>query len=316
MNITVKERKVASATGNGIIRYKLWIPPDPRVALQLTHGMSEYIDRYDDFAMYLAGRGILVYGQDHAGHGKSTPSSPRGFFAENDGWTALVEDMHAIHMAVAEEFPAIPYILFGHSMGSFLARTYAARNPGEFEGYIFMGTAGSNPLLPFGKWVIRRAIKKDGPAAVNVKLNGLATGTYNKAVKKAEGSVRTDFDWISCNQDNVDAYVADSLCGFPFTNAGLRDLFDGLAEITRKDWASHVADKPILLLSGEQDPVGGKKAKGVLETAQALTKTGHTVECKIYPGARHELLNETNRLEVYGDIELFISTVEAMGERA
>ena len=311
MRYTLKERRFPSATGLGPIRVRCWIPEEPVAALQLTHGMAEHIDRYDHFACFLAEQGVLVYGQDHAGHGKSTPESPRGYFGETGGWDALYKDMKTLYGLFKPDYPAIPFILFGHSMGSFLARTYASRSGDDFDAFIFSGTAGKNPALPLAKLIAKLEIKRHGAKEPSKLLNTLAFGGYNKAV----GSNRTDFDWLSTVETNVDRYVADPLCGFPFTAAGMRDLFTGLGEIADKGWAAAVADKPILILSGEEDPVGGKKASGVKEVAQKLRDAGRQVECKIYPGDRHEILNEANEAEVFGDIALFIRAVETMGER-
>lgn len=310
MKVTVKDRRIPSATGLGTTRYRLWIPEDPCAAVQITHGMAEHVERYDAFARYLAAQGVLVYGQDHAGHGKSTPDAARGFFGVENGWDALLQDMRTLLDLTRRDYPAIPYVLFGHSMGSFLARAYAGRDGGDFEAFIFCGTAGRNPMLGLAKWLARREIRRHGPDQPSELLNRLSFGAYNKAV----GGSRTAFDWLSRDAAVVDRYVADEGCGFVFTAAGMRDLFDGLSEISSAQWAARVPDKPILLISGACDPVGGRGGKGVKQVAGWLRQTGHTVECKLYPEARHEVLNELNREEVYGDIALFLETVETMGE--
>lgn len=310
MRITVKERRYPSATGLGMIRYRMWIPEDPCAALQITHGMAEHIDRYDAFARYLAEQGVLVYGQDHAGHGKSTGDSPRGFFGTENGWNALVQDMRTLFDTVKRDYPAIPFVLFGHSMGSFLARTYAGRDGKDFDAFIFCGTAGKNPALGIARLLARREIRKRGADQPSKLLNDLSFRSYNKMV----GEGRTAFDWLSREHEQVDRYIADENCGFLFTAAGMRDLFDGLTEVSGLHWAETVPDKPILVVSGDCDPVGGKNGKGVRQVAKWLQQSKHTVELKLYPGARHEILNETNYREVFGDIALFLETVETMGE--
>lgn len=312
MSIAAQERTFPSATGLGDIRYRLWIPDEIRAAVQLTHGMAEHIDRYDAFATYLAEHGILVYGQDHAGHGQSTPDAPKGYFGDGNGWTNLVLDMRTLFQTVKKEYPMIPFILFGHSMGSFLARTYASRYGEDFDGYVFSGTAGSNPLLVFGKLIGRISCALHGKKQICNLLNEMSFGSYNKAV----GTNRTDFDWLSVNEENVDRYVADPLCGFPFTAAGMLDLFDGLTEITGKNWAKNTAQRPMLLISGQEDPVGGKQASGVLETYNALKGAGRKAECIVYPGMRHEILQETRKDTVFADVLLFIETIAAEGETA
>lgn len=312
MKVTLKDRRFPSATGLGMTHCRLWIPEEPCAALQVTHGMAEHIDRYDAFARYLAERGVLVYGQDHAGHGRSTTPAERGYFGPENGWDALVQDMRTLYDSVKCDYPAIPFILFGHSMGSFLARTYAGRDGGDFDAFIFSGTAGKNPALGIAKLIARREMRKRGPNQPSALLDKLSFGSYNKAI----GENRTAFDWLSREQEQVDRYVEDENCGFVFTAAGMRDLFDGLGEISSAQWASRVPDKPILIVSGDNDPVGGKGGKGVKQVAGWLKQTGHAVELKLYPGARHEILNETNRDEVFGDIALFVEAVETMGEIA
>ncbi len=310
MKYTLREKRFPSATGICDIRYRMWVPEDPHAALQITHGMAEHIDRYDEFASYLAENGVLVYGNDIAGHGKSIGSDmPKGYFGEKNGWDALIQDMRTMRELVKKDNPAIPFILMGHSMGSFLARTYAGRHGADFEAYIFSGTAGANPVLGIGKWIARREIKKTGGKLPSKTLFQMSFGSYNNAFKPN----RTANDWLSRDEAKVDAYNADENCGFPFTASAMLEVFAGLTEISGEKWAARVPRKPILIFSGSMDPVGGK-GKGVRQVFGWLEKTGHEAEMKLYEDGRHEMLNETNRKEVYGDVLLFINAVEAMGE--
>ncbi len=313
MSVTLREKRFPSATGLGDICYRLWVPEDPRAALQITHGMAEHIDRYDGFGKFLAENGILVYGCDISGHGKSLGKDGiPGFFGDQNGWDANIQDMRTMHDLVKAEYTAIPYILMGHSMGSFLARTYAGRDGADFDAFIFSGTAGKNPILPIAKFLTKREIKKTGGRQVNQKLFDLCFGSFNKAFAPA----RTDCDWLSRDNEQVDLYVADPLCGFAFTPCGMLDIFNGLGEVSSAKWAARVPNEPILVLSGDNDPVGGM-GKGVKQVYRWLVQTGHnTVELKLYKDGRHEMLNEINRDEVMGDILLFLETVIAMGERA
>lgn len=311
MKITTREKKFPSATGLCDIRYRMWIPEEPRAALQLTHGMAEHIDRYDDFARYLAENGVLVYGQDHASHGKSwTEGMPRGYFGKENGWDALVQDMRTLRDIVSKEYAGLPYILMGHSMGSFLARTYAGRDGQDFDGFIFSGTAGKNPVLGIAKALAKREIKKTGGHQPSKTLHQLSFGTYNKAFKPN----RTENDWLTRDAAQVDLYAADPLCGFPFTASGMLDLFTGLTEVSSTEWAKRVPMRPVFLFSGDRDPVGGN-GKGVKQVYGWLKNSGHEVELKLYAEGRHEMLNETNHDEVYKDVLLFIDTVETRGER-
>ena len=310
MKVTQREKRFPSATGLCDIRYRMWIPDDPHAALQITHGMAEHIDRYDDFASFLAENGVLVYGFDIAGHGKSLGANGvKGYFGKENGWDAVLQDMRTLRDIVKKEFPALPYILMGHSMGSFLARTYAGRDGKDFDAFIFSGTAGKNPVLGVAKWLAKREIKKTGGDKPSQTLYELSFGSYNKAFRPN----RTEMDWLSRDEAKVDQYVADELCGFPFTASAMLDLFNGLGEVSSEAWAARVPKRPILVMSGACDPVGGN-GKGVKQVFGWLVKTGHEADCKLYPEGRHEMLNEFNRAEVYNDILLFINAVEAMGE--
>lgn len=310
MKFTLREKRFPSATGLCDIRYRMWVPEDPHAALQIAHGMAEHIDRYDEFASFLAENGVLVYGNDIASHGKSIKNDmPKGFFGEKNGWDAVVSDMRTMRELVKKDFPAIPFILMGHSMGSFLARTYAGRNGEDFEAFIFSGTAGANPVLAIGKLIARSEIKKTGGKLPSITLFNMSFGSYNNAFKPN----RTANDWLSRDEATVDAYNADDNCGFPFTPTAMLDVFTGLSEISNEKWAKRVPKSPILMFSGAMDPVGSK-GKGVKQVYGWLTKTGHSAELKLYENGRHEMLNETNRREVYDDVLLFINAVEAMGE--
>lgn len=302
----MKLNDIDSATGLCKLNVMIWKPEGaPEAVMQIVHGMAEHIDRYDEMAKYLASEGILVVGADIASHGKSREESgTKGYFGEENGWTALVEDIRSIYRAVKKEYPSIPYVLFGHSMGSFLARTYASRCGEDMDGFIFCGTAGKNSAIPIAKLIAKSEIKKHGSKAPSERLNDISFGTYNKAFRPN----RTDFDWLSKNTENVDRYVADDECGYVFTAAAFRDLFDGLTEINAREWPSRVPNKPILVIAGENDPVGSM-GKGPKRVAAALSETGHDVIFKLYDDMRHEICNETGKEAVWKDIEAFILAV-------
>lgn len=296
-----------SETGMCDVAAYKWLPEgEPKAVIQIVHGMAEYALRYDALANYFVGLGYAVYANDHAGHGASiNDRGVKGFFAEEDGWTKVVADVMKLHAAAKEDYPGLKQILYGHSMGSFLARTCASRFPDEFDAFIFSGTAGKNPVLGIAKMLAKGNIKKNGGDKPDEKLNKLAFGSYNKRIKPA----RTPVDWLSRDDEVCDKYVADDLCGFTFTSSAFRDLFDGLGEIAGKDWAAKVRNVPILLLAGKEDPVGAY-GKGVTEVCENLIKTGHTkVVLQLYEGGRHEMHNETNRDEVWRGIAAFLRTV-------
>lgn len=296
-----------SSTGLCDIAAYIWLPRcEPKAVIQIVHGMAEHAFRYDDIAEFLNSEGYAVYAEDHAGHGNSINGGGRkGWFAEENGWTYLVNDIMTLHNKAKADFPGKKQILYGHSMGSFLARTCASRYPDEFDAFIFSGTAGKNPVIGIAKAIARSHVKSKGGDKPDEMLNGMAFGSYNKRIKNP----RTPIDWLSCDNDVVDRYAADELCGFTFTSQAFCDLFDGLTEIAGKKWAEKVADVPIYLVAGKQDPVGGY-AKGVIEVCDNLLKTGHRhVVLQLYEDGRHEMHNEINRDEVYRGIAAFLRSV-------
>lgn len=309
-----REYRMPSATKLGDLYVKQWAPDgDVRAIVQITHGMAEHIERYRAFAEFLNGCGILVTGFDLPGHGKSVgKDGTKGYFADEDGWGKTIEDMRTLLIKTRSEYENVKYVMFGHSMGSFLARTYASRcgsDPdadadADADAYIFCGTAGRNPALTAAKLIAKYEIKKHGARMPSKTLDSLSFGSYNKAFAPN----RTAFDWLSRDEEQVDRYVKDENCGYVFTAGGFKDLFDGLSEISNKEWAKRVSKKPILIISGERDPLNGT-GKGVKEVAAWLSETGHDVTFKLYPDCRHELLNEMNAAEVNGDILKFIEDI-------
>lgn len=299
MSITIRESSIPASCGIGECYARYWIPDEPKAIIQICHGMAEYIARYDDFAGFLCNNGYLVCGIDYKGHGRTVKEGePTGFFCAVDGWDYTVSDIMALKRRVQEEWPQLKYILLGHSMGSFLARTVASRHGSEFDGFIFSGTSGTNPVLGIAKLLAVNEARKNGPDVPSEKLNSLAFGAYNKRIKDA----RTPFDWLSRREDVVDKYVADDLCGFTFTAQGFCDMFTGLKEVQARGWAAKVPDVPIFIFAGDADPVGNY-GKGVTEVANKLIKAGHSaVLLKLYPGARHEVHNELCADECYRDV--------------
>lgn len=281
-----------------------WLPEGaPTAVIQIVHGMAEHASRYDDLARFLTKAGYAVYAEDHLGHGESINGKGiRGFFAPEKGWDCVVKDIMTLHETVKEKHPGLPMLLYGHSMGSFLARTCASRFPNEFDAFVFSGTAGKNPILAIAHAIANSNIKRNGGRVPDEKLNAMAFGSYLKRIKDP----RTPFDWLTRDNAIVDEYIKDDLCGFPFTSSAFRDLFEGLGEIAGKKWAQKVANVPICLLAGKEDPVGSY-GKGVVEVSEDLIKTGHTkVVLQLYEGGRHEMHNEINRDEVYRGILAFM----------
>jgi alpha-beta hydrolase superfamily lysophospholipase len=259
--------------------------------------MAEHPQRYDDFARFLAGRGYCVYMNEHAGHGQCAETL--GYFAERDGMNHVVSDMRSLMEYAAGEHPGVPTFLIGHSMGSFLSRKYITMYGGELAGCVLSGTAGPNPLLGLGLALSALQKKFKGPKSEGRLLTKIAFGTYTK---KIENPVNMSA-WLSTVDDVCVEYANDKYCGFCFTAAGYNDLFHLMGEVNSKDWAGKVpSGLPLFLLSGDADPVGDY-GKGVLTVYNRLIETGHEdTELKLYPGGRHEMLNEVNKEEVYADI--------------
>ncbi len=290
-----------SADGIHQIYAAQWAPEgEPKAVVQIVHGISEYVERYDRFARFLAENGYLVCGEDHLGHGRTAEADGVfGWFAETDGWNKVLTDTHRLTELQKEAHPGLPYFLFGHSMGSFLTRNYLLQWPGEVDGAILSGT-GQEPAaaIAFGKRV-SGLLKKGGKGkTVNPLINALSIGAYNR--KFAPN--RTNVDWISRDTAVQDAYLADPFCSFLPTVGMFRDMMEGLtvigdpANLTKMD-----KDTPVFFLSGDHDPVG-QMGKGV-ERVYAMFKAAgcKDVTLKLYREGRHEMLNETNYEQVQRD---------------
>ena len=222
------------------------------------------------------------------------------YLGEKDGWRHVVDDMEELRRRTAKAFPGKPYFLFGHSMGSFLSRTHLIRYPGTLTGCVLCGTGHqSAAVIAGGKLVADHEIKRLGRKAYSVRADDLAFGSYNKAF----APVRTRFDWISASEANVDAYIADPLCGGDTTLGLFRDMLDGLGCITKQSNIDKM-DKslPVFFIAGDQDPVGSM-GKGVEKACGCFKKAGlKDVSLKLYHGLRHEILNEASRQYVYKDV--------------
>ena len=297
------EFQFLSTDGKTQLHGMRWEPADQpvRAVLQLCHGVAEHIARYDAFARYLNGLGIAVVGHDHLGHGLSLPEGGTPvYFGDGNTWNTPVDDVYVLHTKLKEQYPHLPLLLMGHSMGSFLSRTYLIRYPGTVKAAILMGTGWQSAAALTGGLALAGMLKRRNAAATNDTVTELAFGAYNKTFKPN----RTDYDWLSADEENVDEYIADPLCGQDATVGLFYEMLTGIRFNQRRNNLDRM-DKsmPILLISGEDDPVGGMGA-GVRQTYAEFKRAGIT-DCtlKLYPGLRHELLNEkARRDEVYQDI--------------
>ena len=277
-----------------------WEPAcQPIGVVQLVHGVAEHIARYDGFARFLADRGYVVVGEDHPGHGKSVPTGEAlGYLA--GGWEAAVRGVHQLYVKTRGAFPDLPYFILGHSMGSFLMRTYLYTFHDDLAGVILSSTGWQNPaVLAAGRAICRTEALHLGERQTSRLLQKLAFGAYNEAFAPN----RTAFDWISSDPAAVDQYVADPFCGFDPTIQLYGEMFRGMANNQKAENLSRMQKQlPVLFLSGALDPVGSQ-GKGVQKTAEAFRRAGmEDVTVKLYASMRHEPLNEVGREQVYGDI--------------
>ncbi|MEE1320254.1 MAG: alpha/beta fold hydrolase [Acutalibacteraceae bacterium] len=292
MSFIKKEFKFSSVSGLADIHCASYLPENGEVnaVLQVAHGMAEHLERYEKFASYLCDRGIALYINDHLGHGQSINNENElGYFGTADGWKHFVEDCHKLTEIAKAENQGKPFFFFGHSMGSFVARAYSIKYACDINGAVYCGTAGPNPAASAGILVTKLISGIKGDHYRSKLIDKMGFGTYNS---KFEG--RTAFDWLTRDNDEVDKYIADPLCGFLFTAYGYRDLFSLLSYVSSKEWFSGLSkDLPVLMIAGEMDPVG-EYGKGVNKVDAMLRSEGKkNLKTILYDGARHEILNES-----------------------
>jgi alpha-beta hydrolase superfamily lysophospholipase len=281
-----------------------WLPADgaePKAVVQISHGMAEHSERYGRFAAALVGAGYAVYANDHRGHGKTAGSLENvGYFADEDGGALVMGDMLRLTRLIKGERPDTPVFLFGHSMGSILSRSYILSHAAEIKGVILSGTGGDPGLLgAIGMLITKFEIWRKDKKYRSPLLTKLTFGDFNKSFKPN----RTDFDWLSRDEAEVDKYIEDPYCGGMFTAGFFQDLLTLVAEVNDAGNVKNVpSDLPIYILSGDKDPVG-KDGKDIIQVFQAYKDAGiEDVTYRLYEGGRHEMLNETNREEVSRDV--------------
>ena len=276
----------------------------PRGIILIAHGMAEHASRYARFAASAVEEGYAVLAEDHRGHGATAAPDGFGFVAEQGGWETVVADMSTVLDAARRAWPGVPVFLLGHSWGSFLVRDLAARRGGELAGVVLLGTgSGVGALTGPASAVCAGESRLRGPRHPSRVLNALAFGPYQRHFAPN----RTEVDWISRDTKEVDRYVADPWCGFVCSSSFFHDLVAGQGAVNTASHAAAVpAQLPMLLASGDRDPVGAM-GRGVHRAATLYRRAGvREVSVILYPGGRHELLNETNRDQVTGDILTWI----------
>lgn len=278
-----------------------WLPDAASVRgiVQIAHGMAEHAERYARLAQRLTDAGWAVYASDHRGHGATMRSeTERGHLCDEDGWNRVIADLRMVAQHARRAHPNVPYVLFGHSMGSFLAQTLVLRHPQEIDALVLSGSnAGGGALVKAGKQVAKLERIRVGKRGTSALLTQLSFGNYNRGF---EG--RTEYDWLSRDPIEVDLYAADPRCGFEVTAQTWIDVLGALEDLGRADWKRLPRELPVLVFAGERDPVG-EHGKGVRRLVAALRRAGLSkVEDRLYPEGRHEMLNEINRDEVMDTI--------------
>ncbi len=284
------------------INYYHWAPDAPKAIIQIAHGMGEHAGRYENLANDLGKHGYAVFANDHRGHGH-TASSPEdvGYFDKGGHfWHDTQNDLMMMTAIARNAHPGLPLFMLGHSMGSFLTRDYITNGSLQLQGAILSGTAGDPGALgTIGRWMAGLISMIFGRGNRSEFLRKISFGKYAAAVKP----MRTPADWLSRDEAVVNAYVADPRCGLTFTSGFWMDLLDGLKRISQASTYQNTPSQlPLYLFAGDKDPVGDY-GKGVKEVHERYEKAGvKDLQLKLYPGARHETLNETNRDEVVNDL--------------
>ena len=282
-----------------------WLPEGPpRAIVQIAHGLTEHSGRYARLAAALNATGYGVYAADLRGHGPKAAAADLGHFADEGGWDKVVGDFWTLNRLIGAKQPGTPIIFLGHSLGSFLGRGFIAQHSDALAGAALSGSSGKPPAIAtLGRLIAREERLRLGKRGKSQVIFQMWFGDFNKPFKPA----RTAFDWLSRDEKEVDAFVADPLCGFPFTTQLAIDVLDALPRVTsRQSLAPIRKDMPIYVFSGERDPVG-VNIQGLIGDLEAGGFTRLTT--RIYPGARHETLNELNRDEVTRDLIAWLDGV-------
>lgn len=294
------ESTLLAEDGHQIQTY-VWLHKHPKAWIHIFHGMAEHAKRYDQFAQALVSQGFNVVAHNHRGHG-SSKTTTLGQFAEQDGWSKVLNDLETVREEICDnaDSESLPYYIFGHSMGSFIAQSYLTGPARKIDGLMLSASNHQNVLLSLaGKLVANIEAKRLGQNSPSKLLQFLSFGSFNNHFKPN----RTEYDWLSRNPDEVDKYVADPLCGFACSVSLWQDFLGALVPLFSPGTLAKIQKNvPLLILGGDQDPVG-HMGKGLNKLAKAYQTSGQNkVSFKLYAGARHELLNENNHTQVTQDI--------------
>lgn len=304
------EFKYMSKDGKTQIHAVEWLPDEqPKAILQISHGVTEYILRYEEFAKYLTGKGIALVGNDHLGHGNSiAEDSEPMYFGPEESWDWVVEDIKTCMDLTKNKYPNIPYYLLGFSLGSFVARTYLIKYKEKLDGAIIVGTGQNLSIqIALAKFIANKECKKVGENHTSPTIKKLTFETYNKLFAPN----RTEYDWLCANEKSIDEYIKDPMRGGDMSAGLFREMLSGMSFTANQKNINKIdKDLPILFLSGDKDPVG-QQGKGVIRAYKCFEKAGiKNVNIKLYPNLRHDILCEENKQEVFDDIFEFIGKVK------
>lgn len=304
MKFEIKDKKILSSDQKNTLSGIMYVPEgDIRGIFHLVHGMTEYMGRYAPLFESLASAGYLCCGFDNLGHGNTAREEDLGFIASKNGWKYMVDDVRLFADSVKAEYPSLPYILMGHSMGSFITRIAVAKYNDLADKYICCGTAGKNPAAAAGLLLcsIMKAFR--GERAVSPFLENMAFGAYNK---RFQGD--TKYEWLTKDREIIEKYAADKFCTFHFCVSAMHDLITLIKVCnSKKCFTDTKPDLPILLIAGDMDPVGnyGKGIKQVYHNFKAAGKGNVTMF--LYENCRHEIHNDTCKTQMTEDILKFIA---------
>ncbi len=294
-----------SSDGKTTIHACIWqCEGEPKAVLQIIHGMAEYAARYAPLAEFLNEHGIIVCAEDHLGHGKSVcTEDDLGYFAAQKGWQTVLTDIRALTGIVRPKYEGVPYFVMGHSMGSFFCRKYISLYGEDLAGAIVMGTGFKGACTTGGaKFITKFVAAFKGWRYRSKFIDNAAFGSYNKRFEK-----RTPFDWLSTDSKNVDNYIADPLCGVPFTCNAFYGLFGIIGQACKAATIKAVPEKlPVFIVSGSDDPVGDY-GKGVEKFTDKLLKYGKNASMTLYRGCRHEIVNDICAPRLFEDLAGFIA---------
>ena len=301
----MEERYLIAEDGHRLF-LRIWRAENTIATVHINHGMAEHSLRYREFAEYLNGFGITVYAQDHRGHGLTKAEDEKGWFAEVGGWDRVADDAWFIDKHIASDYPGVPHILFGHSMGSFVARTCLSLHSDAYDAVIICGTGASQGLIGrIGKKLAEIHVRKRGSKMPDQDMHKLAFGGFTKHFGSSDETI-----WLSRDEDEREKYRRDPLCGFVCSSQFYADLIEGSFRANDRNLASRIRkDIPMLIISGSEDPVGDY-GRGVRKVAKLYRDAGLSdVRLKLFEGDRHEILNEKDRDDVMKTISDFILSV-------